>query len=88
MSKLIVFHASWCGPCRAYDKILSEMKVDYPEVTYEDYDVDSSDPRVAELMRLYGVRSVPTSIIQPTNGEELKKFGLITKSELITLLNL
>lgn len=72
------FHADWCGPCKKQDPILEELKEKHPDVKFEKIDVDE-DPDVAQE---YGVRSVPTIVIEK-DGEIVEKFIGLTQGEKI-----
>ena len=38
------FSAAWCGPCRALAPIMNEIKGQYDNVKFTDYDVDVVSP--------------------------------------------
>ena len=68
------FSAQWCGPCRALTPVMNEIKGNYSNVKFEEYDIDE----YSEVTEKYGVRSVPTVIIE-RDGVELQRFtGLST----------
>ena len=69
------FSAAWCGPCRALAPVMNEIKKEFSNVKFEEYDVDNE---VDEVMK-YGVTSVPTVIIEK-NGQLHERFtGLQSK---------
>ena len=73
------FSAAWCGPCRALAPIVNEIKGQLTNVTFEDYDVDVD----FEAATQYGVRSVPTVVIE-RDGVEMKRFiGMQSKGALV-----
>lgn len=63
------FSASWCGPCRMLAPMMESIKPAYNGVKFEDIDIDEN----AELAAKYGVRSVPTVIVEK-DGVEVNRF--------------
>lgn len=63
MNKLLVFSASWCGPCKAFKPTLLEL--DQDRLQYIDID------ELPEIRADYSVQSVPTVILVNQDGEEL-----------------
>ena len=77
------FSASWCGPCRTLAPIINEVKTQFSNVKFEEYDVDEA---YAEATK-YGVRSVPTIVVEK-NGKEVERFtGVSSKLTYINSLN-
>jgi len=73
------FSASWCGPCKMLAPIVNEIKGEMTNVKFVDVDVDEN----YELASKYGVRGVPTVVIEK-NGVEVKRFtGLQQKGILV-----
>lgn len=69
------FSAVWCGPCRMLAPVMNEIKTKYPNVKFEDIDIDED----YESVQKYGVSSVPTVIIEKDN-QLLERFvGLQSK---------
>ena len=69
------FSATWCGPCRMLAPVMNEIKTKYPNVKFEDIDIDLD----YESVEKYGVSSVPTVIIEKDN-QLLERFtGLQSK---------
>jgi thioredoxin 1 len=72
------FHAEWCGPCKKQDPIIDELEEKHPDVEFEKVDVDD-DPEEAQK---YGVKSVPTIVVEK-DGDVIEKFiGLTQGSEI------
>jgi len=63
------FSASWCGPCRMLAPMMESIKPSYSEVKFEEIDIDEK----AEVAAQYGVRSVPTVIVEK-DGVEVNRF--------------
>jgi thioredoxin 1 len=83
MVKVKKFSATWCGPCRALAPVMNEIKGQFSNVKFEEYDVDNE---VDEVMK-YNVTSVPTVIIEK-DGVVLERFsGLSSKVAYINAIN-
>jgi thioredoxin 1 len=77
------FSAVWCGPCRALAPVMNEVKTQFSNVIFEDYDVDVAYDEATK----YGVRSVPTIIIE-RDGKEVERFtGVSSKMAYINAIN-
>ncbi len=73
------FSAAWCGPCRALAPVMNEIKGQFSNVKFEDYDVDVAFDEATQ----YAIRSVPTIVIE-RNGVEMKRFvGMQSKGALV-----
>lgn len=77
------FSAEWCGPCRALAPVINEIKNQFSGVKFEDYDVDVAYDEATK----YGIRSVPTVIIEK-DGKEINRFtGMSSKMAYINAIN-
>jgi thioredoxin 1 len=77
------FSAVWCGPCRALTPVMNEIKGNFSNVKFEEYDIDE----YSDVTEEYGVRSVPTVIIVK-DGIELQRFtGLSSKMAYVNAIN-
>jgi len=77
------FSAVWCGPCRALAPVMNEVKTQFSNVKFEEYDVDIAYDEATK----YGVRSVPTVIIE-RDGKEVERFtGVSSKMAYINAIN-
>jgi thioredoxin 1 len=77
------FSATWCGPCRALAPVMNEIKSQFSNVKFEEYDVDNE---VDEVMK-YNVTSVPTVIIEK-DGQLFERFtGLSSKVAYVNAIN-
>lgn len=56
---LLIFHATWCGPCKAYKPIYERVGRNNPQVNIIRSDIDKSK----ELVDHFSIRSVPTTVI-------------------------
>lgn len=70
------FFGDYCNPCKALAPTFNEMKQQYAgRVLFESINVDEN----AAAVQKYGVRSVPTVIIEK-DGREVQRFvGLSSK---------
>jgi len=76
---VIDFYADWCGPCKAVAPILEELAGEYGEDIYiYKIDVDAEQ----ELASVFGIRSIPTLLFIPLEGQPQAKMGAQPKNEL------
>ena len=61
------FTATWCGPCKAFKPVMTEILNEGHSVQILDVDENKS------LAQQYNVRSVPTTVIEE-NGVEVDRF--------------
>ena len=61
------FTATWCGPCKAFKPVMNEVAGEGHSIQFIDVDENQS------LASQYGVRSVPTTVIEE-NGVEVDRF--------------
>ncbi len=77
------FSAIWCGPCRALAPVMNEIKSNFSNIKFEEYDIDE----YSEVTEQYGIRSVPTVIIVK-DGIEVNRFtGLSSKMAYVNAIN-
>ena len=81
---LIDFFAPWCGPCKMLSPVLDELAEEY-EGTIDIYKVNIDDEE--ELAEMFGIRSVPTLLFVPLQGNPKRAMGAMPKSELRNLIN-
>jgi|TARA_Y100001963_G_scaffold151380_1_gene234109 thioredoxin-like negative regulator of GroEL len=77
MKTMKYFSATWCGPCKAFKPIMNEIANEGYSVEF--IDVDQSQ----ELAAKYGVRSVPTTIIEEGGAEVNRFVGSIPKQQVL-----
>ena len=76
---IVDFYATWCAPCRALGPVLEELAREYGDrlVIYK-VDVDKE----RELSGTFGIRSVPTLLFIPADGEPSMSPGAPSKAQL------
>ena len=78
MKTMKYFSATWCGPCKAFRPIMEEVAGE-ESIMVEFIDVDQEQNKAIK----YGVRSVPTVVIEE-NGIEVDRFvGSIPKQMIL-----
>lgn len=77
---LIDFYADWCGPCKMVAPILEELSKTY-EGKINIYKVDTEDQQ--ELAAAFGIRSIPSLLFCPQDGQPQMAMGALPKDSLI-----
>ena len=76
---LIDFFAGWCGPCKMLAPVLEEVSDEYAgRVDVYKVDVEQEE----ELAALFSVRSIPTLVFIPLNGQIRITQGAVGKPQL------
>lgn len=76
--KLLDFHAEWCGPCTKQEPVVNEVDKDYEGLEVDKIDVDEEH----EKAQSYGVRAVPTIIVEVDGEPQEKLVGFQSREEL------
>lgn len=81
---VVDFHALWCGPCKAQSPILKEVAAELGDrVRVIKIDVDQNQ----QLAGRYQIQSVPTLIVFKNSKLIWRQSGVVSKSQLISILN-
>ena len=73
---VIDFYADWCKPCKLIAPIMEELAEEYKgKVTI--YKVDTEKQR--ELSRVFGIRSIPSVLFVPMEGQPQMSTGALPK---------
>ena len=76
---IIDFYADWCGPCKMVAPILEELANEYKDKLVI-YKVDTEQER--ELSSVFGIRSIPSILFIPVEGQPMMQAGALPKSVL------
>ena len=80
---IVDFHALWCSPCKIQSPILKEVATELGEsVKIIKIDVDQNN----EIAGRYNVQSVPTLIIFKNGKLIWRQSGVVSKSQLKSIL--
>jgi thioredoxin len=81
---IIDFYADWCGPCKKVAPIMSEFAEEYNgEIVV--YKVDTDQQK--ELAQVFGIRSIPSVLFCPTEGQPTMTMGALPKAEFQKIIN-
>jgi thioredoxin 1 len=77
---VIDFYADWCGPCKMVAPILEELSGDF-EGKLEVYKVNTEEEQ--ELASIFGIRSIPSILFVPLEGQPQMAMGALPKDTFI-----
>ena len=76
---ILDFYADWCGPCRQLAPVLDEMQKEY-KGKIQVFKVNTDKEK--ELAAVFGIRSLPTIVFIPVDGEPQAAMGFRPKADL------
>lgn len=76
---LIDFYADWCAPCKMVAPILEELSEEYRD-KINIYKVDTE--KETELSAAFGIRSIPSLLFCPADGQPQMAMGALPKEAL------
>jgi thioredoxin 1 len=76
---LIDFYADWCGPCKMIAPILEQLSEEYGD-KLDIYKIDTEAEQ--ELAAAFGIRSIPSMLFCPAEGQPQMANGALPKKEL------
>ncbi|MDR0186460.1 thioredoxin [Prevotella brunnea] len=75
---IIDFYATWCGPCKATAPVVEEIAEEYDgQIDVYKVDVDKNE----ELAAWFDIRTIPTLLFIPGEGNPVTSVGAMTKPE-------
>lgn len=80
---VIDFYADWCGPCKMVAPVLEELSDSY-EGKVKIYKLDTEVEQ--ELAGAFGIRSIPSILFIPVDGQPMMQVGALPKSTLIDVI--
>jgi thioredoxin 1 len=73
---VVDFWAPWCGPCRVVGPIIDELAKEYAgKVNF--YKVNTDEEQ--ELAAMFGIRSIPSLLFVPVEGQPKMAVGALPK---------
>ena len=76
---VIDFYASWCGPCKMMAPVMDELAEEY-EGRVDIYKINIEEEE--EIASAFGVRSVPSFVFVPMDGEPKMSVGAASKGDM------
>lgn len=80
---IIDFYADWCGPCKMVAPIMEELSDEY-EGLVDFYKIDTEAEQ--ELAAVFGIRSIPSILFIPVEGQPQMAAGALPKAQFVKLI--
>jgi len=76
---ILDFYADWCGPCKMLSPVLKDLQNEYGG-KIQVYKINTDNER--ELASTFGIRSLPTIVFVPLEGEPQAALGFRSKDDM------
>ena len=73
---IIDFYADWCGPCKMLSPIMEELAKTY-EGKVDIFKINTEEEQ--ELSAVFGIRSIPSVLFVPVDGQPQMSVGAMPK---------
>jgi thioredoxin 1 len=83
MKTVYYFTADWCQPCKKTKPIVEELNREQSTAGFQIIDVDDN----LELVKNFGIQSVPTFILFDDGIEKNRIIGGQTREQLVNFIN-
>ncbi len=80
---IVDFYADWCGPCKMLSPLLEELAGEY-DGKVDIFKVDTEAEQ--ELSNVFGIRSIPSMLFIPLEGQPMMQAGLLPKNTLVDII--
>lgn len=77
---IIDFYADWCSPCKMVAPVLEELAKDF-DGKLDVFKVDTEEEQ--ELASVFGIRSIPSFLFVPAEGQPQMAMGALPKETFI-----
>jgi thioredoxin 1 len=77
---IIDFYADWCGPCKMVAPVLEELSNDF-DGKLDVFKVNTEEEQ--ELASAFGIRSIPSFLFVPAEGQPQMAMGALPKETFI-----
>jgi len=77
---IIDFYADWCGPCKMVAPVLEDLAKDF-DGKLDVYKVNTEEQQ--ELASVFGIRSIPSFLFVPVDGEPQMAMGALPKETFV-----
>ena len=80
---IVDFWAPWCGPCRMVGPVLDEISKEYAG-KLNIFKVNTDEEQ--ELGAIFGIRSIPSILFIPVDGQPKMAVGALPKNNIIDII--